>query len=254
MIDFIENEIKPRIYNQLTKDYEKIAIVGHSLGGYLAQLFALSYHSLVDKVYTFNTPGVFNDKVKKLIDTIDNGAMSVISLLMCNITGIVGLSIYSLFQSKAKNLKAYEILQINDSESLYAGMIEINEEIFKRIISYQGNSRRLLTIVGNDNIANNLRHTVPYFLRTDQEEITLQKARDNKGIREVFYQASMQQEAKKLYDTIKTYKDTQNNQTFYVYYAYVFTHTATQAQIAESKIIIMDYNLQIPLNSLCLTA
>lgn len=103
MIDFIENEIKPRIYNQLTKKYEKIAIVGHSLGGYLAQLFALSYHSLVDKVYTFNTPGVFNDKVKKLIDTIDNGAMSVISLLMCNITGIVGLSIYSLFQSKTKS-------------------------------------------------------------------------------------------------------------------------------------------------------
>uniref|UniRef100_UPI0025AA2160 DUF6792 domain-containing protein n=1 Tax=Helicobacter bilis TaxID=37372 RepID=UPI0025AA2160 len=56
MIDFIEIKVKPIIYDDITQSYAKMTIVGHSLGGYLAQMFALTYSHLVDKVYTYNAP------------------------------------------------------------------------------------------------------------------------------------------------------------------------------------------------------
>ena len=56
MIDFIETKVKPIIYDDITQSYAKMTIVGHSLGGYLAQMFALTYSHLVDNVYTYNAP------------------------------------------------------------------------------------------------------------------------------------------------------------------------------------------------------
>ena len=253
MIDFIETQIKPIIYNDTTQSYAKMTITGHSLGGFLAQMFALSYSELVEEVYTYNAPGIFNDETKKLIESIFVGITTFLALTHYGRiiigTGIIGSSIYSLFQSKT-NIAPNKMITINNNTNIYGGMIEINESLFRRIGSYQTNSKKLLAVSGNDNIAHQLRYTIPYFLRTDQEEITLQKARDNKGIREIYYQPSMQEEAQKLYDTIKAYRDTHKDQTFYVYYAYAFTHQATSIQISESSITILDYEIGIPYNNL----
>lgn len=253
MIDFIETQIKPIIYDNATQSYAKMTITGHSLGGFLAQMFALSYPELVEEVYTYNAPGVFNDETAKLIERIFVGAMTFLALThhghIALGTGIIGSSIYSLFQSKT-NIAPNQMITIDNNTKLYGGMIEINESLFRRIESYQTNSRKLLAISGNDTIAYQLRHTIPYFLRTDQEEVVLQKMQDNKGIQKIYYQPSMQKEAQKLYDTIKAYRETHKDQTFYVYYAYAFTHQATSIQISESTLAILDYEIGIPYNKL----
>lgn len=139
------------------------------------------------------------------------------------------------------------MLQTNNNESLYYGMIEINEELFKRIEKPQSNSTRLLTIKGTDKPKN----SIPYFLRTDQEEITLENSKNN-GIRQIFYIPSMQEDAQKLYDIIKSHKEIYKEKPFYIYYAYAFIHTSTQAQIAESKLIVLGYDLHTSFENLIL--
>ncbi|WP_300856671.1 hypothetical protein [uncultured Helicobacter sp.] len=248
MIDFIETKVKPIIYDDITQSYAKMTIVGHSLGGYLAQMFALSYSHLVDKVYTYNAPGIFNDDTEKLFNQLKIVATLFPPIQSLVVGSIIANSIISLFESQV-NIQAYEMLQTSSDTGLYCGMIEINETLFQRIESYQSNSKRLLAIKGTDNSAFQLKHTIPYFLRTDQEEISLENSKIN-GVRKIFYIPSMQEYAQKLYDKIKAYRDTHKGQTFYVYYAYAFVHTSTQAKICESNTIILDYDLHIPFGSL----
>ncbi|WP_300856663.1 alpha/beta fold hydrolase [uncultured Helicobacter sp.] len=52
MLLFYEETLKPLLQE---KGIAKINVIGHSLGGYLAQLFALSYPSIINEVYTYNT-------------------------------------------------------------------------------------------------------------------------------------------------------------------------------------------------------
>lgn len=53
MLIFYEETLKPLMQE---KGITKINVVGHSLGGYLTQLFALSYPSIINEVYTYNAP------------------------------------------------------------------------------------------------------------------------------------------------------------------------------------------------------
>ncbi|WP_419664694.1 alpha/beta fold hydrolase [Helicobacter bilis] len=53
MLFFYEETLKPLMQE---KGITKINVVGHSLGGYLTQLFALSYPNIVNEVYTYNAP------------------------------------------------------------------------------------------------------------------------------------------------------------------------------------------------------
>ncbi|EEO24905.1 MULTISPECIES: alpha/beta fold hydrolase [Helicobacter] len=52
MLFFYEETLKPLMQE---KGITKINVIGHSLGGYLTQLFALSYPSIINEVYTYNT-------------------------------------------------------------------------------------------------------------------------------------------------------------------------------------------------------
>ena len=52
MLLFYEEIIKPLMQE---KGVMRINVVGHSLGGYLTQLFALSYSHIINEVYTYNT-------------------------------------------------------------------------------------------------------------------------------------------------------------------------------------------------------
>ena len=53
MLLFYEETLKPLLQE---KGIARINVVGHSLGGYLAQLFALSYPHSINEVYTYNAP------------------------------------------------------------------------------------------------------------------------------------------------------------------------------------------------------
>lgn len=65
MLMFYEQEVKPCIQTQ------RLIVVGNSLGGSLAQYFALSFHNNFAnnlEVYTFNSLGIDDDIVKKLLN------------------------------------------------------------------------------------------------------------------------------------------------------------------------------------------
>ncbi|GAB0173929.1 hypothetical protein NHP164001_19510 [Helicobacter trogontum] len=92
-IQSTQSEYKPYIAESLLKDSSlpttsnftppidsttKLTITGHSLGGCLAQLFALSFateshqDSIIKEVYTFNAPGAKNLKLYDIILSIPN--------------------------------------------------------------------------------------------------------------------------------------------------------------------------------------
>ena len=52
MLLFYEETLKPLLQE---KGITRINVVGHSLGGYLTQLFVLSYPNIVNEVCTYNT-------------------------------------------------------------------------------------------------------------------------------------------------------------------------------------------------------
>lgn len=62
---FYEEQIKKHL------DYkQKLIIVGHSLGGYLAQSFCFMYPDRVAELYTFNSPGLLGAWNKDFIDDL----------------------------------------------------------------------------------------------------------------------------------------------------------------------------------------
>lgn len=65
---FYEEQIKKHL------DYkQKLIIVGHSLGGYLAQSFCFMYPDRVAELYTFNSPGLLGAWNKDFIDDLLSG-------------------------------------------------------------------------------------------------------------------------------------------------------------------------------------
>ena len=65
---FYEEQIKKHL------DYkQKLIIVGHSLGGYLAQSFCFMYPDRVAELYTFNSPGLLGAWNKDFIDNLLSG-------------------------------------------------------------------------------------------------------------------------------------------------------------------------------------
>ena len=69
-----------RFYDEKVKqhiDNNKIIIVGHSLGGYLAQSFCFMYPDMVAKLYTYNSPGLLGAWDKKFTDNLLNSLEAV---------------------------------------------------------------------------------------------------------------------------------------------------------------------------------
>ncbi|WP_086290126.1 hypothetical protein [Campylobacter devanensis] len=62
LLRFYDEKVKPIIQNR------KITIAGHIFGGYLAQLFALSFPDKVNKVYTFNATGVTQNSTTQSVN------------------------------------------------------------------------------------------------------------------------------------------------------------------------------------------
>ncbi|MCX2683880.1 DUF2974 domain-containing protein, partial [Campylobacter sp. MIT 21-1685] len=62
MLQFYDEKLKSIINNK------KIVVTGHVFGGYLAQLFALSFPQYVHKVYTFNAVGITSNEITNYVD------------------------------------------------------------------------------------------------------------------------------------------------------------------------------------------
>lgn len=62
LLRFYDEKVKPIIQDR------KLTITGHVFGGYLAQLFALSFPNKVSKVYTFNATGVTQNVVTQSVN------------------------------------------------------------------------------------------------------------------------------------------------------------------------------------------
>lgn len=56
LVKFYEEQVRKQIGDI------KLVVVGHSLGGYLAQSFCFMYPNRVAELYTFNSPGLYPDK------------------------------------------------------------------------------------------------------------------------------------------------------------------------------------------------
>ena len=69
MYPFIANQ--PMIFGalqRLSHENAKVITIGHSLGGALAQIAAAYYPSLVNQVVTFQSPGISESQVKRLVE------------------------------------------------------------------------------------------------------------------------------------------------------------------------------------------
>lgn len=64
LIDFCDEELLNIIGTK------QIKVIGHSLGGVLAQFFALAYPHNVRHIITFNSPGVFDDGISSFLSGI----------------------------------------------------------------------------------------------------------------------------------------------------------------------------------------
>ena len=64
MINFYKKLIEDNIMSSTTN----LTVTGHSLGGFLAQLFTAQYGSIVDHAYTYNVPGVGGVMMETLDD------------------------------------------------------------------------------------------------------------------------------------------------------------------------------------------
>ena len=71
LLRFYDEKVKPIIQDK------KLTITGHVFGGYLAQLFALSFPEVVHKVYTFNATGVTQNLVTQSVDMALNVANEI---------------------------------------------------------------------------------------------------------------------------------------------------------------------------------
>lgn len=89
---FYEETIRERIGN------EKLIVVGHSLGGYLAQAFCFMYPSAVKECYTYNSPGLLQDMIKTMINIISYTNFSTRAIKFFS----------DFLESKTDNLRKYE--------------------------------------------------------------------------------------------------------------------------------------------------
>ena len=89
---FYEETIKQQIGDK------KLIVVGHSLGGYLAQAFCFMYPSAVKECYTYNSPGLLTDITKTMINIISY--TNFVTKMIKIVTDLV--------ESKTEHLRKYE--------------------------------------------------------------------------------------------------------------------------------------------------
>ncbi len=128
---FYEEQIKKHL------DYkQKLTIVGHSLGGYLAQSFCFMYPDRVAELYTFNSPGLLGAWNKDLIDNLLSSFE-----VATYVTGIAGAARKIGFKLLAKSPTTLKVMSVLGVLSLtinikYATWIPKELRKYSGIIKY----------------------------------------------------------------------------------------------------------------------
>ena len=229
MLLFYEETLKPLMQE---KGITKINITGHSLGGYLTQLFALSYPHIINEVYTFNAPGVMSDKITNTLYWIAQGIGFFAFAKTIKYAKTFLSFLYPLF-SPPKPFEAKDIFLNKSDKDTIAGIVQINPN-YKSLIIFNN--------MNNDDsmeqriVSNPYTNNVPYFLRNDGYKF----ASENR--QPIFYYKDIGKYAREFYELMSDSEYTGK----YLYYQYTLHNTTTQASVAKFEYLILDYDLSIP--------
>ena len=237
MLIFYEERIKAILKE---KGANKINVVGHSLGGFLAQLFAISYPKAINEIYTYNAPGVRADKITKTLYWVAQGIGAFMVFKGVKYSYKVGkgaLSMVGFFWTNNKPLNQKDIFLQSEDKEKVVGIIPIksSNKLNIKFNNLNGDDSAHQRIISSE-FTNN----IPYFLRSDGNKF----ARDNNL--PIFYYKNMGKYAKEFYDLI-TYSGYDGK---YLYYRYNLNSINTQAQISKFEYKIFDYDLNIPFESM----
>ena len=237
MLIFYEERIKAILKE---KGANKINVVGHSLGGFLAQLFAISYPKAINEIYTYNAPGVRADKITKTLYWVAQGIGAFMVFKGVKYAYKVGkgaLSMVGFFWTNNKPLNQKDIFLQSENKEKVVGIIPIksSNKLNIKFNNLNGDDSAHQRIISSE-FTNN----IPYFLRDDGNKF----ARDNNL--PIFYYKNMGKYAREFYDLI-TYSGYDGK---YLYYRYNLNSINTQAQISKFEYKIFDYDLNIPFESM----
>ncbi|MDY5186228.1 alpha/beta hydrolase [Helicobacter trogontum] len=229
MLLFYEETLKPLLQE---KGIAKINITGHSLGGYLTQLFALSYPHIINEVYTFNAPGVMSDKITNTLYWIAQGIGFFAFVKTIKFSKMLLGSLGSLFSSP-KPFEAKDIFLNKSDKDRIVGIIKIDPSYktivtFKNKNNYDDKEQRI--------IHNAYTNDVPYFLRSDSDAFA------HKNGQPIFYYKDIGKYANEFYELMSDGKYAGK----YLYYQYTLHNSMTQASVAKFEYLILDYDLSMP--------
>ncbi len=232
MLLFYEETLKPLLQE---KGIAKINVIGHSLGGYLAQLFALSYPSIINEVYTYNAPGIMSDKITNTLYWVAQGIGFTLAAksIKCIFRAKTIISSFGSLFSSIRPFEAKNVLLNKQDKDVIVGIIPIRSS-YKNVIRFNN--------MNNDDsmeqriISNTYTNDVPYFLRDDGYKFA------NENRQPIFYYKDIGKYAREFYELMSD----SGYEGKYLYYQYTLHNATTQASVAKFDYLILDYDLSAP--------
>ena len=232
MLLFYEETLKPLLQE---KGIAKINVIGHSLGGYLAQLFALSYPHSINEVYTYNAPGIMSDKITNTLYWVAQGIGFTLAAksIKCIFRAKTIISSFGSLFSSPRPFEAKNVLLNKQDKDVIVGVIPIRSS-YKSVIRFNN--------MNNDDsmeqriISNTYTNDVPYFLRDDGYKFA------NENRQPIFYYKDIGKYAREFYELMSDSR----YEGKYLYYQYTLHNATTQASVASFDYLILDYDLSMP--------
>ena len=232
MLLFYEETLKPLLQE---KGIARINVVGHSLGGYLAQLFALSYPHSINEVYTYNAPGIMSDKITNTLYWVAQGIGFTLAAksIKCIFRAKTIISSFGSLSSSPRPFEAKNVLLNKQDKDVIVGIIPIRSS-YKSVITFNN--------MNNDDsmeqriISNTYTNDVPYFLRDDGYKFA------NENRQPIFYYKDIGKYAREFYELMSDSR----YEGKYLYYQYTLHNATTQASVAKFDYLILDYDLSAP--------
>ncbi|CZE48443.1 hypothetical protein [Campylobacter geochelonis] len=182
----LESFYKNLINNGVIGKNEQIDVAGHSLGGFLAQIFLSRHKNIVDKTYTYNSPSIGGvvENIKKLFGDVQNiHSDKVYNIIAKNgpiFTAAAGthtgknveisqsghgsidlankLSLYAMFIQADSNLNIEDMTKYCDAiDKSYFSLYKKSIDVFNKILNLKSLGDYRDDII---NIKNNLNSTL----------------------------------------------------------------------------------------------
>ena len=141
MYKYINSERVQRLFENARQKSKKIIVIGHSLGGYLAQVAIKSYPNVFDRYYTYNAPSVVGSKYPKIEYNQKNG--TYVDPLRHNPSNIGSepMGIPDEEQNMLRHLWHFQNASLNDTQKQKSADIMASDGL--SLIANLGNKSRL---------------------------------------------------------------------------------------------------------------